>query len=757
MGFRSAMKVLDPSPAGGDSTVLSTSRRTIELAKLGNAAPLLSRRGQTDPLGPRQMSNNDMWASSYSASFVAPAGKKNLRQMSSSALPTAAASVLQGSGSPGSLAKSSSLPAIPGAQPPLASIAETQASMVQSSASKGPTASQIARAGASAAQQRSLREVLGNPDLERMAKQIFKQHDPNKDGKLDHQELAKVLVKLHEAFGLDTLDANLASELFKKYDINGDQLLTWDEFYDLLLTMMRQAAFSHGDVIDREFFINKQEGKVWDTFKKNKKLGEGSFGAAYLVKNLATGEDRVVKAVKKSRVRMPVEDVEREIMVMRQVDHPHVVRLFRWYEDAKTIYLVLEALKGGTLKEALQKFQKNRTGVKEDWIREVTRQCIMGLAYVHSLRLIHKDIKDENIMMIKNEDPEDTKPFAVIIDLGVAEMFTSADPTGKECGGTPVTMSPEVWLGGFGPKCDVWSLGCVLYEMLAGGFPFMATSMNPQAWLRLHRRGPDWTAIKTSPGSKAMCQTMLTFEENKRPWMRDCLKHDWFKTEKHKLGTVKAAQYQELMNFCKQTTFKRTLLLEIASKLPIERAKDIVALFEDVDANHDGRLQQDELVEFFKRCGLSDDSLAVKVFETLDVDSNGELSFSEFAAGCLTVFKDILEDRLEAFMSEHDKDKDGRMAVSEAQHMLGGVAQAMGGRSSSKDQAMSQTLDALMGNQASMSRNEFRSRLMAGPALSPKVDLSVTGQSGMLSNRSGRSGSGLRTPLPGGGRMLSGR
>ena len=60
----------------------------------------------------------------------------------------------------------------------------------------------------------------------------------------------------------------------------------------------------------------------------------------------------------------------------------------------------------------------------------------------------------------------DDNPFAIIIDLGIAEMFDPSDPQGKELGGTPTTMAPEVWNGNFGPKCDVWSLGCILFELL---------------------------------------------------------------------------------------------------------------------------------------------------------------------------------------------------------------------------------------------------------------------------------------------------
>merc|ERR1719394_1535282 len=100
--------------------------------------------------------------------------------------------------------------------------------------------------------------------------------------------------------------------------------------------------------------------------------------------------------------------------------------------------------------------------------------------------------------MLLKKDPDFEEPFVVIIDLVIAEMFSVADPAGRIIGGTPMTMAPEVWRGNFGPKCDVFSLGVVLYSVLSGSFPFMATSMNPEAWVKLHKRGPDWSKIKSS-------------------------------------------------------------------------------------------------------------------------------------------------------------------------------------------------------------------------------------------------------------------
>merc|ERR1719436_2238519 len=135
---------------------------------------------------------------------------------------------------------------------------------------------------------------------------------------------------------------------------------------------------------------------------------------------------------------------------------------------------------GGTLHDVVLDFQRKRRAISEEWIRNVTRQVVEAMSYCHSLRLIHKDLKDENIMLLK-KDPNFDEPFAVVIDLGIAEMFSLADPSGREMGGTPTTMAPEVWTGNFGPKCDVFSLGCILFEMLSGQYPFMANSLQAKA------------------------------------------------------------------------------------------------------------------------------------------------------------------------------------------------------------------------------------------------------------------------------------
>lgn len=511
-------------------------------------------------------------------------------------------------------------------------------------------------------------ETLADPNVQKRARDFFRKHDADRSGKLEVPEIIAVMKDLEHEHGIPTPQPKVFERLVKKYDTDNDSCLTFDEFYEMWISALRIQAFQASTVYNREFFVTKQIGNVWQRYSKVKELGAGTFGTAYLAKSKATQEHRVIKAVRKGRAKIPIEEIEKEILLMRQVDHPHIVRLFEWFEDKGRIYLVLEALEGGTLQKIVLDFAKKRKALKEEWIRSVTRQSIEAMAYVHSLRLIHKDIKDENIMLLK-KDPEFNEPFVVIIDLGVSEMFSVADPACHEIGGTPATMAPEVWKGNFGPKCDVWSLGCVLFEMLAGAMPYMTSTIQPEAWLKLHRRGPDWRLCKSSDMSINLCKDMLTYAEAARPNMVDCLQHEWFVVDRATLSNISPSDFTPLREFVHESKLKKNILLQVASRLPMGRAVEINRLFENVDQNRDGSLSYEEMKDCFEQMGIEPQTYDA-IWNSLDADGDGSLSFTEFTTAMLFLCRDILEERLLAMFAEYDVDSSGFLDRDEAKEFL---------------------------------------------------------------------------------------
>jgi len=535
-------------------------------------------------------------------------------------------------------------------------------------------------------------ELLARPDLRDIAQDLFKQADADNSGELEFPEIQKVLERLHDEMDLPLPNRDLVESLLKRFDTTGRKVLGQYDFYELLVSQLRRSAFDRGSVLGREFFLTKGKQDVWEVFRREKQLGTGSFGTAYKAKHIKTGEERVIKAVKKSRTALPLDEIEQEILIMRQIDHPNIVRLFEWYEDGNRIYLVLDYLKGGSLKDVvLQLNKKDERGLKEAWIREVIQQSAGGLAYCHALRLIHKDLKDENIMLLQKSANWE-KPHVVIIDLGVAEMFSNADPAGRMIGGTPTTMAPEVWMGTFGPKCDVWSLGCIMFELCTGSLPFMAATLQPSAWTRLHKRGPKWDDMKTCADSKVLCKAMLQYDEDQRPSMTQILGFPYFVVAAHELKFVPPEKFASFLNAHKMHRARQGLLLEIAARLPFRRAGEIIRMFSEVDEDKTGTITLDELMAYFTKVGIHDEDLD-KTFATLDVDKDGQLSFSEFAAGALLLYQDALEDELHYLFETCDKDNDGILNTQEAETFLSSVRAAtdLGGRVSSRTEAFLQS------------------------------------------------------------------
>jgi len=560
---------------------------------------------------------------------------------------------------------------------------------------------------------RRVMEALADPHIEVVARSLYRKYVPDERGLLGLADLRRALLALTEKLRMPAISSEVAESMMKRFDVNGDGSLSAGDFYELFVASLRRVAFDQSSLFGRNIFVTKQSGKVWDTYKHIKKLGTGSFATTYLCQHRKIGDDRVVKAVEKSRIKLPVEDIEKEIMVMLQLDHPHIVRLYEWYEGASTVYLVLDALKGGTLREVvLENYYQKGQGLKEEWIQTVIRQVVEGMSYCHSLRLIHKDLKDENIMLLK-KDKNYEKPFVVIIDLGVAEMFPLSDPRGNIVGGTPATMAPEVWMGNFGPKCDVWSVGCVAFELLAGAMPFTAMSLDPKEWCGKMRKGPDWRLFRSSEKGRDLCERMLTFSDSKRPSMKECLEHEWFAVRGRELQKVVAPQqFAALKEFTEVSALSRSLLFEIASRLPMERAEKIVQIFEAFDLNRDGNISKDELSRGFASFGMKDQGILESTFKALDVDQNGTLSFSEFAVGVLLMFKDLLESRFRAFFKRYDKDSDGMLSRDEVESFLANA------RKIAKKEAGAQSNEVMSklfpGNAAKVGYEELRKAVLPG-------------------------------------------
>ncbi|VDP02436.1 unnamed protein product [Soboliphyme baturini] len=157
--------------------------------------------------------------------------------------------------------------------------------------------------------------------------------------------------------------------------------------------------------------------------------------------------------------------IDREIEILKFVEHPHIIKLYEVIEFEGRIYLVTEYAGGGELYEHMLKHVR----FSEKEARRYFRQIVSAVLYCHYNGIVHRDVKPENLLFDKNNKIK-------IIDFGFS-TFCSGSPLSTFCG-TPPYAAPELFQGKHydGLKVDVWSLGVLLYVLVFGGFPFPANS-----------------------------------------------------------------------------------------------------------------------------------------------------------------------------------------------------------------------------------------------------------------------------------------
>uniref|UniRef100_A0A8C2A4D9 Si:dkey-16p21.7 n=1 Tax=Cyprinus carpio TaxID=7962 RepID=A0A8C2A4D9_CYPCA len=198
-------------------------------------------------------------------------------------------------------------------------------------------------------------------------------------------------------------------------------------------------------------------------YRLEKTLGKGQTGLVKLGIHCITGQKVAIKIVNREKLSESVlMKVEREIAILKLIEHPHVLKLYDVYENNKYLYLVLEHVSGGELFDYLVK--KGRLTPKE--ARKFFRQIISALDFCHSHSICHRDLKPENLLL-------DEKNNIRIADFGMASLQVGDSLLETSCG-SPHYACPEVIRGEKydGRRADVWSCGVILFALLVGALPF---------------------------------------------------------------------------------------------------------------------------------------------------------------------------------------------------------------------------------------------------------------------------------------------
>jgi len=371
---------------------------------------------------------------------------------------------------------------------------------------------------------------------------------------------------------------------------------------------------------------------------------------------------------------------------LKLLDHPHIVRLFEWFEQGNSFYLVMEAAHGGDLDKLLRQAKaESRPGLPEKNVHILCRQALGALVYIHSQSVIHRDLKPANMILT---EPDRLIPHLLLADFGIADIFgagvLNAGPVASKKKGTWAYMAPEIFNDIVSPKSDLWALGVVIYELLCGKRPFGMGAFEVHAALFDDAPDVDLTPVKQVGASDAaisFLQLLLTKDTSDRPtaaeaeieiveWQVVINPSDPENELARARRSVRPSLTKSMSGFKDKSTFSKMALLCIASQLDTSMLEDLNEMFEVLDKDGDGQLSVVEFVDGFRQVGVSEGDIEDMV-DSLDINCSGTVEYSEFIAGCLGERKELVDTTLFHAFNVFDINHDGVITLDELRTILG--------------------------------------------------------------------------------------
>jgi len=420
-----------------------------------------------------------------------------------------------------------------------------------------------------------------------------------------------------------------------------------------------------------------------------RRIGHGAFGCVDLVQNIASGEEKVCKRVNVAGMKNDLlRQMRMEIRVLSRLDHPNIVKIFEFAEDADKgeLMLILEYIPGGNCRSLL----KQEGGLlPEATAARLVYQLLVALSYCHEHGIVHRDIKPENMMVSRRRliGTLDCK----VIDFGLAARESGAEEysaswggaMGKHQGiaqrgiaqraGTPVYMSPEIvdCRVSYSAKADVWSAGVVALELLTGrqlfaggdsravyarirdfhGEEALAASMGEsKAWQNLNQEG------------KRFIHWLLAVHPSQRPFASQALEHPWLQPHSTTEVCYRDQLARSLTSYARAKPVVRQCLHVLACQGSGLDIQPFDSAFVRADKNIQGHVS---LREIARSCSQTECS-----FPSVDWSGVEAVGYTEFIAACLSTNYAKPYDLAVSTFKAIDVDRDGQISFGDIPDLI---------------------------------------------------------------------------------------
>jgi len=273
-----------------------------------------------------------------------------------------------------------------------------------------------------------------------------------------------------------------------------------------------------------------KQDNVEDYYEVTEEIGSGQFAVVRKCIEKSTGDVYAAKFIKKKRARasrrgVTREDIEREVEILKSIEHPNIISLHEVFESKQEVVLILQMVAGGELFDYLSE----KEFLREDEARIFIRQILSAMDYLHDRGIAHFDLKPENIMLLDRTSP-DMK--IQLIDFGLAQRIKPGQDY-RNLHGTPEFVAPEIIeYEPIGLPADCWSIGVITYILLSGCSPFLGDDKNEtfQNISAVEYEFDEEYFQDVSDLAKDFINKFLVKNQRKRFTIKRSLKHEWITT-----------------------------------------------------------------------------------------------------------------------------------------------------------------------------------------------------------------------------------
>jgi calcium-dependent protein kinase len=297
-------------------------------------------------------------------------------------------------------------------------------------------------------------------------------------------------------------------------------------------------------------------------------------------------------------------------------------------------------------------------------------QLLSALTYCHEKKVIHRDLKPENILLLSQENNLTVK----VADFG-SSCIIHSESSIQGCFGSAYYIAPEVLTNNYDEKCDIWSLGIIMYILLTGKPPY--AGKDTEIILRQVRNNPlvitPFKVIGLSNEAVSLLEMLLRLSPSQRIEAKQAVQHPWILKYRESSSDGMEILLNNLKEFNCESKLKEAVHVFLASQIVAnEELKNIRKKFQQLDKNGDGKITKEELmIEYTKVMNLEDAKRTVdEIIFKLDQDLDGNIDYTEFLISCEEYQKTISIENLEVAFKMFDTDGSGTITVDEIKNTL---------------------------------------------------------------------------------------